>query len=274
MAEQSVKVMDFYPVTVADAVFLNGTNKNIKQYVDEIASTIPESGGTGETATATSKYKGLPWVILGDSFTVPSTNPRWYSTTREITDLTIAQNYALGGMRFCRKKFESSDEGTEDDYSIIPHLSDYDFTGAKVITISLGINDFFSSSPIIEPQGDYGSNFDVDTFTGAIEYTLNYIYTHLNGGDIPLIVLSTPTKSTTMADGVNRIGKRTEDYVENMRKICDKWGLPLCEWISCGVNKYTTMGGEDSGLASDTCHPNAKGAERLGTLMANTIMSY
>jgi lysophospholipase L1-like esterase len=177
----------------------------------------------------------------------------------------------MGGMRFCRKRFET-DEGTEDNYSIIPNLANYDFSGAKVITISLGINDFFTSAPIIEPQGDYGSNFDVDTFTGAIEYTLNYIYTKVkaNGGDIPLIVLSTPTKSTNMADGVNRIGKRTEDYVENMRKICDKWGLPLCEWISCGWNRFTTNGG----LASDMCHPNEKGAERLGTLMANTIMSY
>lgn len=274
MAEQSVKVMDFYPVTVADAVFINGTNKNVKQYVDEKMQTVNGSGGSSETATApTSKYKGLPWVILGDSFTVPSSSPKWYSTTREITGLTIAQNYAVGGMRFCRKRFESSDEGVEDGYNIISKLPNCDFTGAKVITISLGINDFFTSAPIIEPQGDYGSNFDVDTFTGAIEYTLNYIYHHVSG-DIPLIVLSTPTKSTTMGGGVNRIGKRTEDYVENMRKICDKWGLPLCEWISCGVNQYTTMGGEDSGLASDTCHPNAKGAERLGTLMANTIMRY
>ena len=271
MAEQGVKVMDFYPVTMADAVYINGTNKNIKQYVDEGLSTIPESGGTGEMPT--SKYNGLPWVIIGDSFTDASnSHPKWYSTTRDITGLVIAQNYGLGGMRFCRKKFESSDEGTEDGYSIITHLSNYDFSGAKVITISLGINDYFSSSPIIEPQGDYGSDFDVDTFTGAIEYVLNYIYTQVNtnGGEIPLIVLSTPTKSTTMADGVNRIGKRTEDYVDNMRKICDKWGLPLCEWISCGWNRFTTGGG----LASDTCHPNEKGAERLGTLMADTIMRY
>lgn len=270
MAEQSVKVMDFYPVTVADAVFLNGTNKNIKEYVDEKMQAINGSGESSGTATApTSKYKGLPWVIIGDSFTDSSnSHSKWYLTTRDITGLVIAQNYGMGGMRFCRKRFET-DEGTEDTYSIIPHLSDYDFSGAKVITISLGINDFFTSAPIIEPQGDYGSNFDVDTFTGAIEYTLNYIYNHVSG-DIPLIVLSTPTKSTTMAGGVNRIGKRTEDYVENMRKICDKWGLPLCEWISCGWNKFTTGGG----LASDTCHPNEKGAERLGTLMADTIMRY
>lgn len=270
MAEQSVKVMDFYPVTVADAVFMNGTSKNIKEYVEEKMQTVPETGGN--MTAPTSKYKGLPWVIIGDSFTDASnSHSKWYPTTRDITGLVIAQNYGMGGMRFCRKRFET-DGGTEDQYSIIAQLQNYDFSGAKVITISLGINDFFTSAPIIEPQGDYGSNFDVDTFTGAIEYTLNYIYTKVkaNGGDIPLIVLSTPTKSTNMADGVNRIGKRTEDYVENMRKICDKWGLPLCEWISCGWNRFTTNGG----LASDMCHPNAKGAERLGTLMADTIMRY
>ena len=260
MANNKIQVIDnVYPVTVTDAVYLPGTNTKLTDILN--------------TNGSNNKWVGKKWIILGDRFSDSNSHAKYYNYTRDLTGLTILQNYGIGGLRYCNLKFETDDEGVDDGYSIIDYLDTFNLLNADVITIALGINDFFSCSPITDPLGDYGTSFDTDTFTGAMEYTLKYIHEKYREANqhFPLIILCTPTKSATVGE-TNRKGGRTEDYVNCIRKVADMWGLPVCEWISCGWNKYTV--GANDRLATDACHPSIYGAERLGSLLANTIMKY
>lgn len=268
MADNEIKVIEgVYPVTVDSAIYIENTNEKLSEKLQNMQQNMQNENN---------KWKGKSWIILGDSFGDSSnSHPKYYNFTRDLLGLTILQNYSIGGLRYCVKKFETSDEGVDDDYNLISKLNNFNLLNADVITLALGINDFFSCSPIIEPKGDYGSNFDTNTFTGAVEYTLKHIFenTMIDGRKPPLVILVTPTKSTTVGE-TNRIGKRPEDYAENIRKIADMWGLPVCDWLrGSGWNKYT-CNKPANGYASDGCHPTLYGAERIGTLLANTIKLY
>ena len=125
----------------------------------------------------------------------------------------------------------------------------------------------------------YTKDFDTTTFTGAYEYILRKVFTKATTSTqkTPLVILCTPTNSKTLGAYKNDIGLTPSDYADEVRRIADAWGCAVCDWIrGSGWNADTVYSNTRSikGVASDGCHPNEWGAERLGRMVVNTIKMY
>lgn len=264
MAKKSIKKsnLECFDATIDKAVFLSGTNKTLYQKLKEI-----DSGSIDE-------YKGKRITILGDSFSDPNNaHPKYYSYVLDKLGVTIAQNYAVGGYRVCPKRYDADDAGVDDGNSAFSKLSTYVLTDSDIVIIALGINDFFSSVPIGEVKGTYASSYNTDTFCGAYETIVKkIIQDNITANKlIPRIILCTPTLSATMAGGVNK-HSNTVDYRNAIVNIAEMWGAEVCDWtMGSGFNALAS--GKSVGYTSDTCHPNDRGAERLGRMLCKTITS-
>ena len=270
MANNNIKVIEgVYPVTVDEAVYISGTNKKISDALDNY-------------------WMNKKAIILGDSFSDPSnSHPKWYNYLTSLLGIEILRNYSVGGYRMCPKKYEEDpNTGVADSYNHYDNISNYDYTGADVIIICTAINDFFSNSPIDTVKGAEVSIYtpekdrpNPDTFTGSYELILSDIVGKActSTQKIPLIVLCTPTNSHVKGTYKNEAGYTTEDYSKNIHDIAYAWGCAVCDWNKgSGWNAKTTYSNLSNilGVASDGCHPNEWGAERLGRMVANTIKMY
>lgn len=256
---------------------LNKTLQTIKNYVD-----------SGFQTKGNDYWRGKNALIIGDSYSDPSnSHPKWYAYLESMLGLNISRNYSVGGYRICPKRFdEDAENGKDDKYNHYIFHNTYDYTNIQVIIICTGINDFFNSVPIGEVKGAEITVYtpeddkpDPNTFIGAYEIILMDIMTRACTADqpLPLVVLCTPTNSHTIGAYKNSNNLCTEDYANAIHKIAQAWGCAVCDWNKgSGWNAQTTYANTKGikAFASDGCHPNEIGAERLGRMVVNTIRLF
>ena len=284
MAKNKIQVINgVYPVSVDEAIYIASSNKKLSDELRDIKN------AQGNSANLDNYWKGKKVVIIGDSYSDPSnSHPKWYPYLESMLGIEIVRNYSVGGYRISKTRYtkdEASGEitGSVDEYNHVQKVDSYDFTDADIVIICTAINDFFSNVPfdkiVSAYQSVYTKDFDTTTFTGAYEYILRKVFTKATTSTqkTPLVILCTPTNSKTLGAYKNDIGLTPSDYADEVRRIADAWGCAVCDWIrGSGWNADTVYSNTRSikGVASDGCHPNEWGAERLGRMVVNTIKMY
>lgn len=146
-----------------------------------------------------------------------------------------------------------------------------DFKNVDMITIAYGTNDY-TAGVILDNEQD---PFDVDTFMGALRYTLKRLMTafpHLN------ILVLTPTyrfwtdeKGVFLEDSDTKMfnGQTLDAFVCAVRIVCHEYKTPyLDNYDDLGINRYNR---DLYFRENDGTHLNAAGNRKLGYKIASQL---
>lgn len=145
---------------------------------------------------------------------------------------------------------EQGNTGTEEDF--LNSLNGKDGVDGKDGTNGQTVN--------VGKMGD--TNFDTNTFIGALREAIEYILTNYPTKHILLISDTQRDNSGFDVNYTNNAGCKLIDYVNAMCAIGELYGIPVCNWYTqSGVNAFTLASYTRDGL-----HPNELGYTLLGNL--------
>ncbi len=151
-------------------------------------------------------------------------------------------------------------------------LKDIDFSNVDYVSIAYGTNDWWANVPLKNDDNDV----DIDTFEGALRFTLQTLYTK---NPLLRINVCTPLYRFVWSNGAvtddsdtktNTLGLKLTDYITSLEKVCGEFHTQVVDLYSeVGFNKYTASAYYPSG---DGTHPNVTGRELVGKKIATEIM--
>lgn len=142
-----------------------------------------------------------------------------------------------------------------------------DISGSSLVLLECCTNDFKLNVPLgsVGQMGD--TDFDTDTFCGAVRDSIEYILTTDPTKHILLITAPQRDKDGYDVNYTNSAGYKLLDYVNALRSIAALYGLPVCDWYRCSGFNVLTL----ATYTSDGLHPNAAGYVVLGNLTAAAV---
>lgn len=145
-----------------------------------------------------------------------------------------------------------------------------EFTTADCITIECATNDFKLNVSIgtILPVGS--DNYDTDTFAGALQDAIEYIYSQ--HPTVPIVLIADMQRDDAGYDiyYTNSAGHKLIDYINTMGTIADMYSIPICDLYHNGGFNALTFSTLTIG---DNLHPNLKGYKRIALPIAGAINS-
>ncbi len=213
-------------------------------------------------------WEGKTFVSLGDSITYQDGKPYFQGENTG----SIARGYQTilsEGLKFAsylnvgvsgRPMANGSVNG---DGTVITAQS-VKYREFDLCIIAVGTNDFRLNIPLGEYSSD--KNYDITTFYGAYQATLDYI---LKENQIQ-ICLFTPLQrdnSGYSVSSVNTAGKSLPDYISAIKDLGEKYSLSVCDMFAgCGIDMSNLREYTIDGL-----HPNDKGYEKMGAFALEFI---
>ncbi|MBO5163236.1 MAG: SGNH/GDSL hydrolase family protein [Ruminococcus sp.] len=240
---------------------------------------------TGKNITTTAG--SAVWYALGDSITqgyysyigdngksaIAVTQNNWVNTVANAKGYTLT-NHGVGGSGYVHN-------GTVlDKLNARDHVNTIDFSGADIVTLAYGINDWKGNDPL--------GTFNDDIATGGTFYSnMRYVIEKILG-DNPLckIFIITPINasrygtevgnwSLSFPRGADMNGDRTEaddkltlqDFFNAEKEVAEYYGLELIDMThdSC-VNRLTAPH-----ILIDGVHPSLDGHKAMGRELADKI---
>ena len=195
-----------------------------------------------------SRWAGCSYVAAGDSITDERFSPaRKYCTIiKESLGCISYLNIGRSGSTIADRA------GVDWTNSFVTYMGSTDFSKYDLMTMCFGTNDSFYDIPL-------GSIDDEDTkttFYGAYQSAIKYIF---NANKTIRLILITPYQSTR-GYKQNANGDNLNDFANAVKKIAEKFSLPVLDFYSCaGINKLNI-----GTYTLDALHPNAIGHEFSG----------
>lgn len=245
-----------------------------KPYLNQHSCTVngADLGATYVITLTNGEWYGKRYISHGDSITAQDGSAytqgahqgetaRGYQTVlRERLQLASCNNKGRSGWSMA-----VTDRGGI--VNTIKAVSDYSVY--DLCTIACGTNDFKLNVPMgtLGQIGD--TNFDTSTFCGAYRTAIEYI---LTSSPTIRLVLMTPIQRDNAGYDVNytnSAGHKLIDYVNAVKQIGQMYGLPVCDLYSnSGITALTL-----DTYTMDGLHPNDDGYERMGSVLADFLMS-
>ena len=256
-----------------------GASSNMSQFMVCIESDFPAAYVpyyvytelNGVQVPNASKLVGKSVIFTGDSICYGEADtPRGNGWAQRIGDEygMVWQNKAVSG-------------GTLTDKNLVGSsftISDTDFgTGADYIILEGGTNDADRIGSILNggtptyygsySEIGYTSNFNNQTFCGAVEYLLKRVITTYPTAKVGFII----APKMDVSEDYTKEGNNRRAYFETIIKLCKKWGVPVLNlWDECTMNprlaEHYTSG---SGLFyADGQHPTKEGYDFISPIIA------
>ena len=214
------------------------------------------------------------WFAIGDSITYgtcsesdQSLNNRPLKSFVAICSNLIGYNltnYGVPGMGFVHA---STSTGFVD--ITLPDVLNRDFTGAEIVTISLGTNDYGNN----ETLGSLSDSSSVKSVYGRIKLIVETMQTKCPGARL---IFTTPIPRATAGSAATQYCKHTDnsagysldDVKAAIIESCEYYGI---EYINmqdnCIINYYNK-----GTYLYDNLHPSTKGHELLGGFLASKMV--
>lgn len=195
------------------------------------------------------KWADKKFASIGDSFSAPGT---WQSLMYENLLSVGVGNMAVSG-------------GAWSDYDGVPKTA-YEqaqalvSSGASpdVILCTLGTNDAGNNRPLGEFVNSTDiSSFDLTTFSGGFQATINYLQNHFP--DAIIYVGWTP---------MGGLAFDTSAYIDKMKELCLRYGVEYIETRTCGITNISEIYADCFENGTSGGHPTAKGQQKIARYMA------
>lgn len=195
------------------------------------------------------KWADKKFASIGDSFSAPGT---WQSLMYENLLSVGVGNMAVSG-------------GAWSDYDGVPKTA-YEqaqalvSSGASpdVILCTLGTNDAGNNRPLGEFVNSTDiSDFDLTTFSGGFQATINYLQNHFP--DAIIYVGWTP---------MGGLAFDTSAYIDKMKELCLRYGVEYIETRTCGITNISEIYADCFENGTSGGHPTAKGQQKIARYMA------
>ena len=198
--------------------------------------------GDSIIAATTAGVKGIVQLLSEDN-----TNTSFY-------------NYAHDGYTIAKAEDEWSTRSIQNVLpTILSEHPDTDF-----IVFNGGANDIYGGSHGItlgEMVNGYNvSNVDRTSFTGGLEYIINYIYNNFPNTK-PVFIVTHQIYSDNF-----------RPYMDRAIEVCKKWGVPYIDVLHEGTLNFLISYMRDRfSVNGDGTHPNLAGYERILPLIENSL---
>ena len=205
-------------------------------------------------------FSNKKFCFIGDSFSSPN---KWQNTMCEKLQAVNIYNAAIGGARWSRNDSASNTHAYAQAQNIVSKGYKPD-----VIMICLGCNDAGNSVKLGEiALNNSINNFDITTFSGGMQTTLNYLQNNFPNAII--YVGWTPAGGNCNWSAPTVVNP----YIERMKEICLLYGIEYIETRTCGITKYSDVYADlwESGTSGG--HPQDSGKIKIGNALANIITS-
>ena len=221
------------------------------------------------TQSAGNKWKDKRIVTFGDSVT-------WYDGNQYGTNTKESGTTVKGYQYYMREELGATviNQGVSGNtmQQINARIKSYDFTAVDACTIMGGTNNYRD-----QEEGSLGnvlplgSTFDENTFTGALQSSIEYILT--SKADIKLFLL-TPLKGW-YASTEERTPMTTE-IPDIIFEVAELYGLPVCDlYRNSGINELTESAYiVDSASVSFRFHPSTKGYKRMSEVINPFLLNH
>ena len=208
------------------------------------------------------ELKGLTINFLGDSITEGhgTTAPEkvFHQVIKEKYGLEFAYNHGIGGTRLARQLTPTKDRPKHDlTFEIRAEIMD---RNADAVVVFGGTNDFGHGDV---PFGKLDSE-DIYTFCGAVNSLISKLLR-----DFPQakIIFMTPLHRLTELEPSKPDGKILEDYVNAIREICKKRGIPVIDLF-----EINPLDPGDTELVPDGLHPSDAGHSVMADVIAEELL--
>lgn len=224
------------------------------------------TGPTGKDGTSGLPFSGKKLIAYGTSITarceMAENNGGYLAELQKLCGFASCENQGWSGKGIANN--------TKNGDGINKRIRDTEFTSADCITIECATNDFKLNVSIgtIMPVGS--STFDTDTFAGALQDAIEYIYSQ--HPTVAIVLIADMQRDNAGYDiyYINSAGHKLVDYVNTMGAIADMYSIPICDLYHYGGFNALTFSALTIG---DNLHPNSKGYTAIARPIAGTINS-
>ena len=208
------------------------------------------------------ELKGLTINFLGDSITEGhgTTAPEkvFHQIIKEKYDLEFAYNYGIGGTRIARQIVPAKVLTRQDlNFELRAEVMD---RNADAVVVFGGTNDYGHGDV---PFGDFESE-EIYTFCGAVNSLISKLMR-----DFPKakIIFMTPIHRLNEEQPSQPDGKTLEDYVNAIREICKKRGIPVIDLF-----EINPLDPSDEVLVPDGLHPSDAGHSVMAEVIGAELL--
>lgn len=259
-------IVEVYPNASGGVIYQTITDNNGTQWFRYNNNPFKRRNSNG--------YAKLVWYALGDSITqgfysymngdtpsIATTTNCWAKIAADKAELSLT-NYGVGGSGFVHAATVGDRLNARD------HVDTIDFSGADMVTIAFGINDWKGS--------DTFGTFDDDITTGGTVYSnMRYVIEKiLTDNPECKIFIITPINASkygnqsgnwSLTHVIN--GKTLEDMYQLEKTVAEYYGIELIDMTHNSVFNRLNC----PSLMVDGVHPTLKGHQLMGAEMAKKI---
>lgn len=179
----------------------------------------------------------------------------------ELNPNTNIINKAIGGTTITKRNNVTN--------SILEVLENNLSENADYIIIEGGVNDAFNTNtcPIGKITEDYSNNFNVNTFSGALEkifYDCQNNQNWRNKKICFIVTFKVPSAGSLK-------GQTFYNYMQRAKEICEKWSIPYIDLFNGSILNYYIESNVTNYSGGDGLHPNENGY-RLITSQINNFL--
>lgn len=206
--------------------------------------------------------------FLGDSIMAATTTgvKGWVQLMAESNENTNFYNYGHDGYTIAKAEDSWSSRSIQNVLDTV--LSEHSST--DYIVFQGGVNDYWGSDHGITlgniASGYNPANFDRTSFSGGMEYIINYLYSNFPNAKIVYIVTH-----QVYASGFYQ-------FMDRAKEICEKWSVPYIDlWSESNMNFQLSYMRNDfsihteSAPTGDGVHPNLDGYTRTLPFIENAL---
>ncbi|MDM1366356.1 SGNH/GDSL hydrolase family protein [Myroides marinus] len=212
-------------------------------------------------------------ISLGDSITWYDGKP-FNSSNNSVGE--IAKGYQSYVRDYFGCEYLNAGKSGQDITQIISTVKSYDYKDFDFATLTSMANDARKDIPIGELK-DVGSVFDITTYYGALQESVEFILK--SNPEITLILL-TGVKGWFNENGTSDVPSLDNKdipikYVEAIKKIASLYSLPVVDWYNeSGINKINRpfyIGDKEE--LPYYLHPNNKGYKKMASLLISKMLN-
>lgn len=145
--------------------------------------------------------------------------------------------------------------------------NEVNIANADLIILEGCTNDFKLNVEIGD-VGNIGASFDTSRFTGALQDSIEYIYSVNPKARILCICDPHRNNGGYTSFTTNTAGYKLTDYISRMVAVCEMYSVPVVNWYAeSGINMLNL-----SHYLKDGLHPNDNGYKLLGNITAKKVL--
>lgn len=142
---------------------------------------------------------------------------------------------------------------------------------ADYIIVEGGVNDAYNTDtcPIGEITEDYTNNFNVNTFSGALEklfYDCQNNPNWINKKICFIVTFKVPSAGSLK-------GQTFYNYMQRAKEICKKWSIPYIDLFNTSILNYYIESNVTNYSGGDGLHPNENGYRLITSQINNFLKS-